>query len=83
MKRREFIKSSLTASLAGVTTLLGAAEKPAREFYELRLYHLRRGPKQKVAPARRGTMARRRALGALTHKLTPCSLGSSVERQLC
>jgi hypothetical protein len=53
MKRREFIKSSVAAaSVAGLTTALktSAAEgdKPAREFYELRLYHLRRGPKQKL-----------------------------------
>ena len=50
MKRREFLKSSLAAAgMAGVTTLLGAtADKPARELYELRLYHLRRGPRQKL-----------------------------------
>jgi len=54
MKRREFLKSSLAAtSVAGLTSVLGAtaAEKSAaapRQFYELRLYHLRRGPKQKV-----------------------------------
>lgn len=52
MKRRAFLKSSLTA--ASVGTLAGALEAPAaeapaaREFYELRLYHLRRGPKQKL-----------------------------------
>ena len=50
MKRREFLKASLAAAgMAGVTTLLGAtADKPARELYELRLYHLRRGPRQKL-----------------------------------
>lgn len=54
MKRREFLKSSLTAvSVAGLTSALetSAAERgagAAREFYELRLYHLRRGPKQKL-----------------------------------
>jgi len=54
MKRRQFIKSSVAAaSVAGLTTALqsSGAEgggKPAREFYELRLYHLRRGPKQKL-----------------------------------
>lgn len=54
MKRREFCKSSLLAAgAAGLTSLFNAAaaeadEKPAREFYELRLYHLRRGPKQRV-----------------------------------
>ncbi|HZQ47108.1 MAG TPA: NIPSNAP family protein [Verrucomicrobiae bacterium] len=54
MKRREFIKSSVAA--AGVGTMAAVinaanAEKSggtAREFYELRLYHLRRGPKQKL-----------------------------------
>ena len=54
MKRREFLKTSLAAtSLAGLASTFsaGAAEPAsgqAREFYELRLYHLRRGPKQKV-----------------------------------
>src|SRR5437879_13706203 len=54
MKRREFIESSLAAaSVAGWSSVLetSAAEQGAkapREFYELRLYHLRRGPKQKV-----------------------------------
>jgi hypothetical protein len=53
MKRRQFLKSSLAAAgfaaaMPGLTAR--AAEKPARasrEFYELRLYHLRRGPMQK------------------------------------
>lgn len=49
MKRREFLKTSLVASAAVATaTVTHAAEtKPAgveREFYELRLYHLRQGP---------------------------------------
>ena len=54
MKRRDFLKSSLAASAAaGIASAFAvtAAEtggKPAREFYELRLYHLRRGPKQKL-----------------------------------
>ena len=53
MKRRDFLKSALAASsAAGLTqTLAMAADAPeqtAREFYELRLYHLRRGPKQKL-----------------------------------
>ena len=54
MKRREFLKSSLAAtSVAGLATSLetAAAEKGehvSREYYELRLYHLRRGPKQKL-----------------------------------
>ena len=54
MKRREFLKSSLAAtSVAGLASALetSAAEKgehDSREYYELRLYHLRRGPKQKL-----------------------------------
>src|SRR6266581_608596 len=54
MKRREFLKSSrAAASVAGLASALetSAAEKgehDAREYYELRLYHLRRGPKQKL-----------------------------------
>ena len=54
MKRREFLSTSLTAAgVAGASALLqaSAADKDAptpREFYELRLYHLRRGPKQKL-----------------------------------
>lgn len=54
MNRRDFVKSSLAAA-AAVPALAGslqAAEEAganhAREFYELRLYHLRRGPKQKL-----------------------------------
>jgi len=54
MKRREFLKSSLAA--ASAAGLAAAASAPgaegsanaAREYYELRLYHLRRGPKQKL-----------------------------------
>ncbi|HEX4645273.1 MAG TPA: NIPSNAP family protein, partial [Verrucomicrobiae bacterium] len=54
MKRREFLKSSAAATSVGTLTALldaAAAEKKPdapREFYELRLYHLRRGPKQKL-----------------------------------
>ena len=54
MKRREFIKSSLAAAgVAGWSSVreTSAAEQSnqaPREFYELRLYHLRRGPKQKL-----------------------------------
>jgi NIPSNAP len=47
MKRREFLKTSLAASAlaATTTTVMNAAEeKSPREFYELRLYHLRQGP---------------------------------------
>jgi hypothetical protein len=50
MKRREFLTSSIAA--AGVGTLLAGTKTEAqeagapvvREFYELRVYHLRRGP---------------------------------------
>src|SRR6266446_6979949 len=54
MKRREFLQSSLAAaSIGAVATAasVSAAEKSettSREFYELRRYHLRRGPKQKM-----------------------------------
>jgi hypothetical protein len=53
MKRRNFLKTALAASGAvGLTENLTRAaestEKAAREFYELRIYHLRRGPKQKL-----------------------------------
>jgi hypothetical protein len=52
MKRRQFLTSSLTATafVAALPTLrTGAAESSsaAREIYEMRLYHLRRGPMQK------------------------------------
>jgi NIPSNAP protein len=52
MKRRDFLKSSVAiAGAAAATTELLAAEESgrpaAREFYELRTYHLRRGPMQK------------------------------------
>jgi hypothetical protein len=54
MTRRKFLKSSV--AVAGATGLHAAlAEEPAAkpvktspEFYELRLYHLRRGPKTKL-----------------------------------
>jgi hypothetical protein len=54
MKRRHFLKTSLAVAGAGaMTTLLkssAADQIPAstREFYELRLYHLAKGPKQKL-----------------------------------
>jgi NIPSNAP len=53
MKRRNFLKTAfLTSSAVGLTQGLAMAadssDKPAREFYELRLYHLRRGSKQKL-----------------------------------
>ncbi|HEX3719117.1 MAG TPA: NIPSNAP family protein [Verrucomicrobiae bacterium] len=53
MKRREFLKSS--AALAGTGAVLSNMSataqddsKPERQFYELRLYHLRRGPKTEL-----------------------------------
>src|SRR5437667_498516 len=54
MKRRAFLNSSLAAtSVAGLASALETStaeqgEHASREFYELRLYHLRRGPKQKL-----------------------------------
>src|SRR5690349_2845996 len=53
MKRRDFLKSSMLVAggtaLATTTEGFAAETAPAgaREFYELRLYHLRRGPMQK------------------------------------
>lgn len=48
MKRREFLTTSLAASAlaATSTSLMNAAEErpAAREYYELRQYHLRQGP---------------------------------------
>src|SRR5262249_46635532 len=53
MKRRKFLTTSLAAScLAGLAPLDPfAADKNAKsksEYYELRLYHLRRGPNVKL-----------------------------------
>lgn len=54
MNRRSFLtSSSVLASAAGLATALplsaaDTAPGTAREFYELRLYHLRRGSKQKL-----------------------------------
>jgi hypothetical protein len=52
MKRRHFVKTALAASSAlalseSVTRSADAPDNSAREFYELRRYHLRRGPQQK------------------------------------
>jgi hypothetical protein len=46
MKRRDFLKTSLIATAAAATPSISRAveDQPAREFYELRLYHLRQGP---------------------------------------
>jgi hypothetical protein len=48
MKRREFISTSIAAAGLGLLGREAKAEEtaPARVFYELRQYHLRRGPKQ-------------------------------------
>lgn len=53
MKRREFLKSSVAvstvAAVAPALAAAGAESAPAeaREYYELRLYHLRQGPTMK------------------------------------
>ena len=51
MKRRSFIQSSIALAGSGtvVSSLAASADEPGaapRQFYELRLYHLRRGPQQ-------------------------------------
>jgi hypothetical protein len=54
MKRREFLTSSIATAglgtiLAGANAGAQEASSPvAREFYELRLYHLRRGPQTEL-----------------------------------
>lgn len=53
MQRRKFLKSAAAASsVFGLASPLALSaesnEKTMRQFYELRLYHLRRGPKQKL-----------------------------------
>jgi hypothetical protein len=54
MKRREFLTSSVAAAgLGAILAELGASAQEAgasvaREFYELRLYHLRRGPQMEL-----------------------------------
>ena len=45
MQRRHFLASSLAASAAALSN---AAEPPARQYYELRRYHLVSGPQQKL-----------------------------------
>ena len=51
MKRRDFVKSSVAVSCMGGVAPLGLAgeseEKLRPEYYELRLFHLRRGPQPK------------------------------------
>lgn len=53
MQRRTFLKTSVAAAGVGtIATMINAAQGKgggaSREFYELRVYHLRRGPKQKL-----------------------------------
>jgi hypothetical protein len=51
MNRRQFLAAGASTAATAALTMplpLHAAEPAAREFYELRRYHLRRGPKQKV-----------------------------------
>ena len=56
MKRRSFVKASLTGSLAaGIAPIVSMANKnndmekiPGREFYELRVYTLKNGDQQKM-----------------------------------
>lgn len=53
MNRRKFIAAATTTAAVTSVVSAHAAEAdrsvpPAREFYELRRYHLRRGPKQKI-----------------------------------
>jgi hypothetical protein len=50
MQRRQFLTSSLAASAAAtLSNTAGAAETPARQYYELRRYHLLNGPQQDLA----------------------------------
>jgi hypothetical protein len=54
MKRRDFLASSIAASGLGTSISVNSfaagrqGEKPKPEYYELRLYHLRRGPRPKL-----------------------------------
>src|SRR5258706_104887 len=51
MKRREFLRSTAALAALSAATTMDAAENPhptGHEFYELRIYHLRKGPKQKL-----------------------------------
>jgi hypothetical protein len=52
MDRRQFIASSIATPLLAGSAFRGRIEtedeKAGREYYELRMYHLRRGPKQKL-----------------------------------
>ncbi|MGO8696096.1 MAG: NIPSNAP family protein [Limisphaerales bacterium] len=55
MNRRDFLKTSTAAAVAsaslataGAASAADADNAPTRQFYELRLYHLRRGPKTEM-----------------------------------
>lgn len=55
MNRRDFLKTSTAAAVTSATLASAAAvsaadsdNAPARQYYELRLYHLRRGPKTEL-----------------------------------
>jgi len=51
MKRREFVATSCLAGLAPLSAVArgaGTSDSSAREYYELRLYQLEAGPKQKL-----------------------------------
>jgi NIPSNAP len=49
MQRRRFLSSALAASAAGVLpSRVRSAETPARQYFELRRYHLVSGPAQKL-----------------------------------
>jgi hypothetical protein len=48
MQRREFLASALAASALTSLSARSAEPQAPRQFFELRQYHLRRGPKQKV-----------------------------------
>jgi hypothetical protein len=52
MNRRKFVATSLAAPLIADSAfdeaILSEDERAGREYYELRMYHLRRGPKQKL-----------------------------------
>ncbi len=51
MQRRQFLQSSLAASAGAVLSTAAPAESGARQYYELRRYHLNSGPQQKLMSA--------------------------------
>ncbi len=48
MQRRRFLTSSLAASALAAAPQLRSAENPARQYFELRRYHMSSGPQQKL-----------------------------------